>query len=421
MGSRLVEVLAMAHGPQAFSVNDVRARFPALRRVHRGHLVAYFDGPGGTQVPLSVAGAVGDYLLQHNANTHWSYPTSAETDAMIAGARSAMADFLGGSVREIAFGQNMTSLTFHLARALGRKWSAGDELVVTELDHQANVAPWKWLERERGVTVKVAKLDVERGALDWTDLERQLGPKTKLLAIGAASNALGTINDVRKAVDLAHAVGALVFVDAVHYAPHRLVDIRAFGCDFLACSAYKFHGPHVGILWGRQDLLARLEVPKLEPAPDDAPERLETGTQSHEGIAATLAAVDFLASLGTGEDRRAQLASAFASIHAHEMALFTRLWEGLARIPGVKLFGPGPAEDRTPTVALTVRGVPSREVSVKLAERGLFCSNGDFYATTVVRRLGLEKEGLLRIGLAVYSSDTEVERLLEGVAAVAKG
>ena len=293
----------------------IRDHFPALRRLHNGHAVAYFDGPGGTQVPQAVVDAMTDYLLNHNANTNWVYPTSVETDAMLLAARDAIADFLNASPREIAFANNMTTGTFHLARALGRGWGPGDEIVVTELDHHANIAPWQALETERGVTIRTATMDASRGVLDWDSLRTAITPRTKLLAIGAGSNALGTITDVAAAAKLAHAVGALVYVDAVHYAPHHLVDVRAMDCDFLGCSSYKFYGPHVGIIYGREQLLRALDVPKLAPAPDTAPERMETGTQNHEGIVGAGAAVDFLASLGTGGSRRAQLESAFKRPH----------------------------------------------------------------------------------------------------------
>jgi cysteine desulfurase family protein (TIGR01976 family) len=245
------------------SVEQIRSHFPALERRHNGHPVAYFDGPGGTQVPREVVNAMTEYLFHHNANTHWKYPTSEETDVLLAGSRQTMADFVNGGADEIAFGQNMTTLTFHLARAFGSEWGKGDEVVITEIDHHGNVAPWTWLQKERGVTVKMVRLDCEKGCLDWTHLEQVITPRTKLLAINAASNALGTISDVKKAAELAHAVGAKVFVDAVHYAPHMLVDVQAIGCDFLGCSAYKFYGPHIGMLWGKRDLIERLDAPRL--------------------------------------------------------------------------------------------------------------------------------------------------------------
>src|SRR5215208_623158 len=303
--------LATGHSPLA----ELRSAFPALERRHNGLPVAYFDGPGGTQVPRAVVDAMADYMFHHNANTNWAYPTSAETDAMIVAAREALADFLGAGAGEVAFGANMTTLTFHLARALGRQWGPGDEIVVTELDHHANVAPWRWLERERGVTVRTVAVRPESGTLDWDDLTRALGSRTRLLAIGAASNAIGTITDVVAAARMAHAVGALVFVDAVHYAPHLLVDVRQMDCDFLGCSAYKFYGPHVGVLYGKRDLLETVSFPKLQPAPDYAPELAETGTQNHEGMVGAAAAVDFLASLAEGETRRERLRSAFHVLH----------------------------------------------------------------------------------------------------------
>jgi cysteine desulfurase family protein (TIGR01976 family) len=397
------------------STETIRTHFPALQRRHRGHSVAYFDGPGGTQVPRPVVDAMSDYLLNHNANTHWHYPTSEETDAMIASARAALADLLGASPAEVAFGANMTTLTFHLARALGRGWGPADEVVVTELDHHANVAPWRALERERGVTVRSVPMVPGTGQLDWTAFEHALGPRTRLVAVGAASNALGTITDVARAAELARAAGALSFVDAVHYAPHQLVDVRVLQCDFLACSAYKFYGPHIGILYGRKDRLERLQVPKLDPAPETVPERMETGTQNHEGMAGAAAAVEFLGSLAEGGSRRERLTQSFGALHARGQSLLERLWRGLSAIPGVTLYGPPPGQPRTPTVAFTVAGRSSDAVAAALAEEGVFVSNGDFYATTVVARLGLTAHGLVRAGCACYTTEEEVDRLVNGV------
>ncbi len=383
--------------------------------------MAYFDGPGGTQVPRLVVEAMSDYLLHHNANSHWAFPTSLETDGIIADARVALADFLRASPGEIAFGANMTTLTFHLARALGRSYDKGDEIVLTELDHHANIAPWRALEKERGVTIRVAKMIPETGQLDWEDLGRLLNKRTKLLAIGAASNALGTITDVARAAAMAHAAGAKVFVDAVHYAPHELVDVRAFDCDFLGCSAYKFYGPHIGVLYGKHDLLAEIDFPKLLPSPNTAPERAETGTQNHEGMAGAAAAVDFLASLGTGGSRRARLTNAFAGLHERGRALFAQMRQGLSAVDGVQVYGPTPEAARTPTIAFTVKNVASLEVSRRLVEHGVFASNGDFYATTVVERLGQTRHGLVRAGCACYTTTEEVERLVDGVRAIANG
>ncbi|HYY43540.1 MAG TPA: cysteine desulfurase-like protein [Pyrinomonadaceae bacterium] len=402
-------------------VAEIRAHFPALTRTHNGHAVAYFDGPGGTQVPRVVVEAMNDYLFHHNANTHWAYPTSAETDALIEAARLAVADFLNAAPHEIAFGANMTTLAFHLSRALGRRLGAGDEIVVTELDHHANVAPWRALERERGLVVRTVRLHTETGQLDWEDFARQVNARTRLVAVGAASNALGTLTDVRRAGELARAVGALLFVDAVHYAPHVLTDVRALDCDFLACSAYKFYGPHVGILYGRHELLADFDFPKLVPAPDSTPERVETGTQNHEGIMGAAAAVDFLASLAPGAARRERLQTTFSGLHARGAKLGAQLWAGLADIHSVQLYGPPPTAPRTPTIGFTVRGVSSTEVAERLAAEGLFASHGDFYAATIIERLQLGVEGLVRAGCACYTTQAEVERLIEAVRVIAQG
>jgi len=409
-------------GEPVLAVEEIRRAFPALARVHEGRPVAYFDGPGGTQVPRTVVDAVRDYLVDHNANTHWDYPTSAETDAIIAEARAAVARFLGCDADEVAFGPNMTTLTFHLGRAIGRQLSPGDEVVVTDLDHHANIDPWRAMAEERGAVVRQVPFDPVRGTLDTCALERSIGPRTRVVAIGAASNALGTINDVRRAVELARAAGALVFVDAVHYAPHELVDLRRLDCDVLACSAYKFYGPHLGILAGRRAVLERLPVPKLAPAPDlPAAERFETGTQNHEGIAGTAAAVRFFESLAPALTGRAALERVFEVLGERGAHLLARMWDGLGAIRGVRLYGPPPGEPRTPTVAFTVDGHSSAAVARALARRAVFVSHGDFYAATVVERLGLAPDGLVRAGCACYTTEEEVERLIEGVAAVASG
>jgi cysteine desulfurase family protein (TIGR01976 family) len=398
------------------TTTTIRSDFPALAREHQGVPVAYFDGPGGTQVPRQVVEAMNDYLFHHNANTHWNYPTSAETDAALDAARIALADFVNGDATEIAFGLNMTTLTFHLARGLSARWAKGDEVVVTELDHHGNVAPWTRLAAERGIVIKTVRMDPSAGVLDWADLEQAITPRTKLLAIGAASNALGTVTDVAAAARLARAKGALVFVDAVHYAPHVLVDVKALGCDFLACSAYKFYGPHVGVLWGRQDLLASVDIPKLVPAPEAPPERLETGTQNHEGIIGAAAAVDYLASLGDGATRRERLMSTYALLHEHGSELLARMWNGLSAIPGVRMYGRPPGHARTPTVSFTLDGVVSDDIARALAKQAVFVSNGDFYATTVIERLGHAADGVVRAGCACYTTADEVDRLIAGVA-----
>src|SRR5262245_29677480 len=402
------------------SISEIRAHFPALERQYNTHSVAYFDGPGGTQVPREVAEAMIDYLFNHNANTHWAYPTSFETDELIEDARHALADFFNCDATEVSFGLNMTTITFHIARALGRKLRQPDEIVVTELDHHANVAPWHALARELGVKVRTVRMLNETGGLDWDDLESAINHRTRVIAIGAASNALGTINDIRHAAQLAKKVEALTFVDAVHYAAHGLIDVRDLGCDFLACSAYKFYGPHIGVLFTRSDLMQSLDVPKLIPAPEIGPERLETGTQNHEGIAGAGAAVNFLASLAEGETRRERLRNSFAGLHTRGEKQIGRLWDGLNAINGVTVFGPTPDTQRTPTVSFVVRDIPSIDVSRQLVERGIFTSHGDFYAMTVVERLGMQEQGLLRVGCACYTTDDEIERLLEGIRIVSE-
>ena len=395
------------------AVDEIRSYFPALARVHNGYSVAYFDGPGGTQVPVQVVDAMNDYLLNHNANTHWEYPSSNETDEIIENSRSTIAEFLNAEANEIVFGQNMTSLTFHLSRALGRQFEAGDEIVITELDHHANSDTWRELARDRNLTIRVLPMNVQTGQLELDQLAELLNRRTKLVAIGAASNILGTINEFDKAVAMAREVGAFSFVDAVHYAAHELIDVKEIGCDFLAVSAYKFYGPHIGILYGRGDLLESLDVPKIRPAPDYAPERFETGTQNHEGIAGAAAAVDFLASLAASGSRRKRLAAVFSELHRRQHEMFKMLWDGLSSIPGVTVHGPPPDSPRTSTVSFRVATQTSDSVARKLAERGLFLSDGDFYAQTVIERLG--GDGLIRAGLACYTTTEEVERLLECV------
>lgn len=397
--------------PTVLPVEEIRRHFPALTRTHNGLPVAYFDGPGGTQVPRSVVEAMNDYLYNHNANTHWEYPTSHETDQIIEESRAAIAEFLNASPDEVAFGQNMTSLTFHLARGLGRQFSAGDEIIVTELDHHANSDTWRSLEKDRGVVIRVLPMNVETGQLEFEKLGDLLNKKTRVLAIGAASNILGTINEFETACAMAREVGALSFVDAVHYAAHELVDVKAIGCDFLACSAYKFYGPHIGILYGRKELIEEIDFPKIRPAPDNSPDRIETGTQNHEAIAGAAAAVDFLASLATGGSRRERLAAAYGELHRRQHEMFKAMWNGLSDITGVTVYGPSPDAKRTSTISFAVEGHTSNAVARKLAEEAIFVSDGDFYALTVVERLGVD--GLVRAGCACYTTMEEVERLLE--------
>lgn len=414
-------LLRIVTSPAAvLSTEEIRRAFPALDRTHNDLPVAYFDGPGGTQVPRAVVDAMADYLLHHNANTHWSYPTSNETDGLIAWARESLADFLHCAPEEVSFGANMTTISFHVARAIGRGLVPGDEIVVTELDHHANLAPWQALVRERGVTLRMVRMQTATGQLDWDDFTQAVTPRTKVVAVGAASNMLGTINDVRRAADLAHRVGALCYVDAVHYAAHHPVDVQALDCDFLVCSAYKFYGPHVGVLFGRRSLLDELDVPKLEPAPEEAPDRLETGTQNHEGIVGAAAAVNFLAELAQGGTRRERIVAVMTALHARGEYQLRQLWEALSTMRGVRVYGPDPTQPRTSTLSFTVDGVDAEGVTRALVERGVFTSHGHFYALTAARRYGREAEGFVRAGCACYTSEDEVQRLLDGVRALVR-
>ena len=407
------------------SVDKIRSHFPALRRLHGGYSAAFFDGPGGTQVPDSVPVAIADYLFHRNSNAHWAFPTSAETDRTRHQAREAMADLLGGKPEEMIFGPNMTTLTYHLSRALGREMGPGDEIIVTELDHHANIDPWLALEVERGVTVKILPMDPETGDHRLDLFQGLLTENTRLVALGAASNALGTITDVAAMGRTAKEAGARVFVDAVHLAPHRRIDVAAMGCDFLACSPYKFYGPHVGVLWMKGEHLAEMEIPKLVPAPEEGPERFELGTLNTEGMAGTTAAVDFLAGL-VGDDskpkadsaltRSSRLDTFFRELADREGALLARLWEGLKGIPSLRLYGPPPTANRGPTLSFKVGEMHSREVSSQLANSvGTFLSHGNFYATTTVDRLGLSEQGLVRAGICIYNTEEEVDRVVQGV------
>jgi cysteine desulfurase family protein (TIGR01976 family) len=399
-------------------IDRVRAAFPALRRTLDGNPVAYFDGPGGTQVPAAVADAVRTYLLEHNANAGWNYPTSHETDAVVDAARSAFADIFGALPHEIAFGQNMTTLTLRVSRALGQALQPGDPVVVTELDHHANVDPWKALAAERGAEIRVVRMDPVTGTLDMEDLAARV-QGARILAIGAASNAIGTIPDVPGAVRLARSAGAITYVDAVHYAPHELLDVEALGADFVVASPYKFYGPHLGVLWGRAERIEALALPRVASAPDTVPDRIETGTLCFEAMAGATAAVDFLAGLtdptGPGTSRRERLRGAYAAIHARGEALFRRLWEAVQEVPSIRAHGLPPGAGRTPTLGFGIEGTHPAAATAALARRGVFITHGDFYATTVVRRLGYGDAGMLRAGCAVYTTESEVDRLVEGL------
>lgn len=405
----------------------IRKQFPALLQEFNGQPVAFFDGPGGTQVPQVVIDAIANYLLTSNANAHGAFATSARTDEMVNTARSAVADFLGCGNDEVVFGANMTTLTFAMSRAIGRELQPGDEIVVTRLDHDANVMPWSVL-AEQGVTIRVADIHPEDCTLDLVDLERQINHRTKLVAVGYASNAVGSITDVAAVVKLAHAVGALVFVDAVHYAPHGAIDVNALDCDFLVCSAYKFFGPHVGILYGKREHLARLHPYKVRPALEEVPSRWETGTQNHEGLAGLVATIAYLTELGyslspTAATRRAALVTAMQTTQDYERELFEQFIPALLQIPGLTLYGitdPNRFAWRTPTAAIRLAGHSPGAIAKALGDRGLFTWNGNFYALNLAERLGVESSGgFLRIGLAHYNTATEIHRLVKALEEIA--
>jgi cysteine desulfurase family protein (TIGR01976 family) len=414
-----------------FDVRQIREQFPALARVEDGRPAVYFDGPGGTQVPRRVIDAVAHYYSTCNANHGGCFGTSRESDRVLAAAHEAAADLLNApSPDEVVFGANMTTLTFALSRAIGKTLRAGDEVLVTRLDHDANVTPWMLAARDAGATGRLVDIRPEDCTLDLDDLRRQLGSRTRLVAIACASNAVGTINDVRAIAGWARAVGALVFVDAVHYAPHGPIDVQHWDCDFLACSAYKFFGPHVGILWGRRDLLARLPAYKVRPVPDTLPDRWMTGTQNHEGLAGVAAAIDYLAELGRASPehaeagaglsgRKKELRTGLSAIRAYEARLCDRLLAGLAERPRIKVWGVterGRPERRVPTVAITMTERTPRAIAEHLAARAIYVWNGNMYAVGLSERLGLEDSGgFLRIGLVHYNTADEIDRLLRAL------
>jgi cysteine desulfurase family protein (TIGR01976 family) len=423
MGRRVDKTTPLAlidrqpRGAAMLDVASVRAQFPALHRVVNGRVPVFLDGPGGTQVPRRVLDAVVHYLTTCNANHGGAFTTSRESDAIIRQAHEAVADLLHApSPDEIVFGQNMTSLTFHLSRAFGRTLKPGDVVLVTRLDHDANVRPWVLAARDAGAEARFVEVRPDDCTLDLDDLRRRLDARVRLLAVGCASNAVGTINDVRALARMAHEAGALIYLDAVHYAPHGVIDVQEWDCDFLACSAYKFFGPHVGILWGRRRLLDELPAYKVRPAPDTSPDRWMTGTQNHEGHAGTAAAVEYLAALGDGPDRRARLRSALAAIRAYEAALTGRLLEGLAQRPRFRVWGvtdSGRSAWRAPTVSITTADRHADDVARHLGGREIYVWSGDFYAWELVERLGLrERGGLVRLGLVHYNTADEVDRLL---------
>ncbi|MFZ0214264.1 MAG: cysteine desulfurase-like protein [Candidatus Acidiferrales bacterium] len=405
-------------------VNWAREQFPSLKQIVNGNPAAFLDAPAGTQVPQRVIDAVREYFETSNANTCGAFATSRRTDAMIAGARAAMADFFNCDADEVFFGPNMTTLTFALARGIGRDLQPGDEIVVTTLDHDANVAPWRALE-ERGVIVRQADIRDADCTLDMADLRRKINARTKLVAVGYASNAVGTINPVEEIVRLAHEAGALAFIDAVHYAPHGTIDVRALDCDFLACSPYKFFGPHMGCIYGKRELLLRFRPYKVRPAPEALPDRWETGTQIHEGLAGVAAAIDYLAELGrrsdpaAGKNRRAAVVSAHHAMREYEMNLAARMIRGLVEIPGLRFYGisdPVRFGERVPTVGVRLAKGKPLDAAKFLGDRGIFTWDGNYYALNLTERLGVEKDGgLLRIGLVHYNTAEEVDRLLSAL------
>ena len=406
--------------PTKLDLTWVRAQFPALAQTVNGHPAVFLDGPGGTQVPQRVIDAISGYLRRNNANTAGAYATSRNTDAMIAEARRAMADFFNCDPDEVVFGPNMTTLTYAISRSIGRELHPGDEILLTHLDHDANISPWRALE-ERGVTIRLAEINEEDCTLDMHDLTAKITERTKLVAVGYASNAVGTINHAEEVIRLAHKAGALAYIDAVHYAPHGPIDVRALDCDFLVCSTYKFFGPHMGVLYGKREHLKRLVPYKVRANTNAIPNRWEWGTLNHECIAGITACVDYLADLGRRVDpsastRRSALLAAYKAIQQHEHELMERLISGLLVIPGLKLYGihnPQRFNQRCPTVAVRIAGWTPLQLATKLGERGFFTWDGNYYALNLTERLNVEKDGgFLRIGLAHYNTTEEVERFL---------
>ncbi len=439
----IAEQTASSSSSTALDLTWIRSQFPALAQSVNGHPAVFLDGPGGTQVPQRVIDAISEYLASNNANTGGAYPTSRNTDRMIAEARSAMGDFLNCDAEEIVFGANMTSLTFAMSRALGRELGPGDEIVLTLLDHDANFSPWKALEK-RGVVIRTVKFNEADCTLDMHDLAANIGNRTRLLAVGYASNAVGTINNVAEVVRLARQAGALSYIDAVHYAPHGPIDVRALDCDFLVCSTYKFFGPHMGVLYGKREHLKRLRPYKVRPNTDNIPNCWEWGTLNHECIAGIKACVDYWEELGRRVEtglapsetrqaaslqkerakpavtaRRAAILAAHAAIHQHERKMTEKMIAGLQAIPGLKLYGisdPRRFENRCATFVVRIEGHTPLELATKLGERGLFTWDGNYYALNLTEQLDVERlGGFLRIGLAHYNTMEEVENLLKAL------
>jgi cysteine desulfurase family protein (TIGR01976 family) len=411
----------------AFDVDAIRAQFPALSLTNDGQPMAFFDGPGGTQVPASVIDAVVRYYRESNANHGGAFPTSERSDAIVAGATEALADLLGVAADELTLGPNMTTLTFHLSRSIVGGMRPGDEIVVTGLDHQANIDPWVAAARDNELIVRTWEPDLADCTLGLEGLEAVLNDRTRLVAVGWASNAVGTINPIAEIAKRAHAVGAWLFVDAVHAAPHLPMDARAVDADFVACSAYKFFGPHVGAVYGRAEILERLPAYKVRPADH----KFQTGTGNFEGYAGAGAAVEYIADLGVryggaadGASRRERVVAGMQAVRAYEIGLYRRLAGRLNAIEGVRTFGLTSDEDaerRTPTAAITIEGVTPRAAAAALGRKGIAVWDGDFYATGLMERLGLAPEGVVRIGLTHYNTTAEVDRLAGELEAIAQG
>jgi cysteine desulfurase family protein (TIGR01976 family) len=398
-------------------INQVRSQFPGLSRQQAGKPAIFTDGPAGSQVPVSVAEAITNSLLHFNANHGGSFETSMASDALLHQVHQDVAAFMGTTDPDcIIFGNNMTSLTFAFSRALARTWQAGDEIILSRCDHDANVTPWVLAAQEKNVTVRWIEINAEDCTLQLDSLKQGLSSRTKLVAVGMASNAVGTVHPVRQIADLAHAVGALVFLDAVHYAPHQLIDAPATGADFIACSAYKFFGPHVGILWGKREHLERLTPYKVRPSANDLPGRWMTGTQNHEGIVGVGAAIAYLASLAEkGTALRERLISAYERIAEHECTLGSRFLKGMVSLNGYRLWGQSTMNQRVATFGITHERLTATQVSKQLAKACIFTWAGNFYALPLTEALGLEPEGMLRIGFLHYNTLDEVDRVIDAL------
>ncbi len=432
--------------PLEASLDELRAQFPALKRpMPDGRPLLFLDGPAGTQVPQTVIDALGEYLIQRNANRHGAFLTAIETEGMFATAQQRFAEFMGVTdPDEIVFGPNMTSLTFQISRALAQTWQPGDEIIVTRLDHDANVSPWVLAARDRGVTVRWVGFRPGTLHLDLESLTEQLTPRTKLVAFGAASNSSGGLNPVKQIVDIVHSVGALAYIDAVHLGPHRQIQAADWDADFVVCSAYKFFGPHVGILWGRRQWLEQVAAYKVRPASNAVPDKWMQGTQNHEGIAGAAACVDYLQRWGSRwgniplEHRSQCLTAAFAAIEAYESQLTRQFLDGLSRLPNFQLIGVGcnaetlgdsssqgsdqssataahwstSAGQRVSTFSLRHKTRTATRLAESLAAQGICCWHGHYYALELSEQLGFEPEGMLRIGFVHYNTPAEVDQLL---------